>query len=171
MAIDLSLLDPQLANKIPQLIENCRDKGATYVPYFGLRTPQMQADLWRQSRSTQEVNQAIEKFLNAGAEFLASCFTQRPPVTGPWATSALPGYSWHNYGKAVDMYFEDPQTSQPNWDSPNYYLLQDEAANLGLNRAFFDRDQDPGHIQLPAIGMPFPPMMQIEAQMKAKFGT
>jgi hypothetical protein len=48
-----------------------------------------------------------------------ACFERAGPSDGPWATNALPGQSWHQYGEAVDCFLVDAQ-GHAVWESRNY---------------------------------------------------
>jgi hypothetical protein len=50
---------------------------------------------------------------------MVSCFEKAGPKSGNWATNALPGLSWHQYGLAVDCYLVDAG-GNPTWESPSY---------------------------------------------------
>jgi hypothetical protein len=74
-------------------------------PYDTLRSPFEQAKLWRQSRSTQQINAQIAEFTNAGADFLAHCLKSVGPQSGKPVTYAPPGLSWRQWGKSMDAFW------------------------------------------------------------------
>ena len=168
--IDFSLLDPQFSSLAQQLIANCAKRGVRMVPYFGLRTPLEQAKIWRQSRAGSEISNAITGFRNEGCDFLADCLEKAGPCNGPWATNALPGFSTHNYGWAMDCYWVDSETTQVHWSGEGYNVYQEEAKLLGLYQAFLDPTKDIGHVQLVPPTYNFGTNAEVDAKMKAKFG-
>lgn len=74
-------------------------------PNAGLRDPFEQAKLWRQSRSIEEILAAIDELRSVGAPFLAHCLESVGPQHGDPVTNAPPGYSWHQWGEAVDCFW------------------------------------------------------------------
>lgn len=102
MAIDLTELSPDFRSLLDRLIEECKAEGVEIRPYFGIRSPFEQARLWRQSRSLEEIQAKIAELQSAGAPFLAYCVESVGPQSGPPVTSMLPGFSWHQWGEAVD---------------------------------------------------------------------
>lgn len=131
------------------LINSCGSKGCEIVPYFGLRTLEEQAKLWRQSRSTSVINLQIQKLRDLKCDFLADVIINvGPQKTAQWATNAIPGLSWHNWGMAVDFYVKDPHTGQADWNASSYGILGKEAKALGLRWGGDFSKPDPGHVQI-----------------------
>lgn len=105
MAVSLDTLVPEFATLVSQLIEICANQGVEMRPYAALRDPFEQAKLWRQSRSREEIEAQIAKFENGGAAFLAHCLRSAGPQHGDRVTNTPPGYSWHQWGEAVDCFW------------------------------------------------------------------
>jgi len=76
--------------------------GHRLLVYYTLRTLDEQATLFRQSRSTAQINSKIDSLKDRGYDFLAEAFNRTKPCDGPWRTNAAPGETWHNYGEAID---------------------------------------------------------------------
>ncbi|NAS30672.1 hypothetical protein GTQ40_06790 [Flavobacteriaceae bacterium R38] len=114
----LESLEPDFKNKVIIVLEKCQQLGIEMVPYFGIRDPFIQAELWRQSRSTSEINAKIKFLEKKGAPFLAHCISSIGPKHGKWVTNAIPGLSWHQWGKAVDCYWRINRRAE--W-SPEYF--------------------------------------------------
>ena len=95
-------LEPAFVEALNALLADCAKSGAILHPYFGLRDPVTQAKLWRQSRLTSEIERKRRELVAAGATFLARCIDIAGPQNDPWATNALPGMSWHQWGFACD---------------------------------------------------------------------
>lgn len=98
-------LVPEFEETVQVVLDECSRQGFVMRPYCGLRTPYEQAKLWRQSRSTQEIQLQINKLKSHGCDFLAKCLEDVGPQYGPYITAALPGFSWHQWGEAVDCFW------------------------------------------------------------------
>ncbi|MEO5938977.1 MAG: D-alanyl-D-alanine carboxypeptidase family protein [Sphingomonas sp.] len=112
MPISLDGLDHDFRAKLGVCLAHCADRGAVMVPYFGIRTPIEQGALWRQSRSVQEVAARIAELHAKGAPYLAHAIDAAGPRHGPHVTNAVPGYSWHQWGEAMDCF--GWSTARPN---------------------------------------------------------
>ena len=145
--IDLTLLDPDFQRIVPTFIHTMVNKGYTIVPDSGLRSVQQQAILWRQSRPTSIINEQIECFHENGCDYLADVLDGVGYQNGKWATNALPGYSWHNWGQAIDCLIV-PGTRD------DYKIYADTAVSLGLTAGYYFTHQDMDHIQLNAHEIP-----------------
>jgi peptidoglycan LD-endopeptidase CwlK len=71
----LALVHPELARRVRMLSDKCEAAGISIRVTCGLRTYDEQQELWDQGRSDP----------------------------GQIVTNAMPGYSWHNFGLAVDI--------------------------------------------------------------------
>ncbi len=102
MPADLSLLRQPFRADYGNLLKDCASAGFTMRCFFTLRDPWIQARLWRQSRSGEEVRLGVAMLLEAGAPWLAKVLDGVGPSWGVWATNAVPGNSWHQWGEAGD---------------------------------------------------------------------
>lgn len=141
--IDITLLDPDFAIEVQQLMDSMKQKGYKIIPVSGLRSLHVQAMLWRQSRPYGKIKLQIDMFNDSGCPYLADILTNVGTQNGPWATNALPGYSWHNWGKAVDFMIT------PGGHS-DYKLLADTAVSLGMTAGYYFTTPDMDHIQYTA---------------------
>ena len=107
MSARLEDLLPEFRTKVEAALASLTAEGLVFRPYFTLRDPVTQARLWRQSRSGAVVRQTIGQLRDQRCDFIVACFERAGPSDGPWATNALPGQSWHQYGEAVDCFLED----------------------------------------------------------------
>lgn len=105
MSRDLNDLIPDFKTQVEQLLSACDSTGYPVRQFFTLRTPYEQGKLWRQSRSTEQVNRKINELRNSGANFLAHCIESVGPQNGIHVTNATPGFSWHQWGEAVDCFW------------------------------------------------------------------
>lgn len=105
MSRDLNLLQPAFREKVETMLSECTSGGITMTPYYTIRTPEQQAKLWRQSRTAVEIQQQIDWLRNHGAPYLASVIEEVGPQFGPKVTNAIPGLSWHQWGEALDCFW------------------------------------------------------------------
>jgi hypothetical protein len=103
--VALDDLDAGLRVRVTALLDQCRTDGVEMRPYMTLRTPLEQAKLWRQSRALEEIILKITELQAAGAAYLAGCLEAAGPQNGPHVTNAPPGFSWHQWGEAVDCFW------------------------------------------------------------------
>jgi peptidoglycan LD-endopeptidase CwlK len=167
-------LDPGFHDKLLLLEAACLDDGVTVRAYYGLRDPVEQGRLWRQSRSSADVEAAIDKLEQQGAPFLADCLAAAKSTTGPWATNALPGQSWHQFGEGMDYTWivngEVDWTVNLTDPKNGYATLIRNAPIVGLVSGVSFKDY--GHVQKRTGGSPMAygmTMIEIDAAMKAKF--
>lgn len=168
---DYNDLDPKLADGVREVVRRCKTDGYKLVPYFGLRTPWEQAKLYRQSRSTAEINSRVQELRSNGAPFLAEVLDSvGPQPSGPKVTNAPPGLSWHQWSEAVDSYWW--LNGQIEWfKTEGYKVYADHARALGLTAGFYWSDPDLGHVQLRSVSSPrktysFP---EIDDTMRERF--
>ena len=160
MAADLNLLDPALKNTMTQVLARCRAAGVEMRPNNGLRNPHDQAKLWRQSRSLEEIEAKLDEFESQGAPYLAACLKEVGPQHGEHVTNAAPGFSWHQWGQAVDCFWlvdgkaEWSSSKLINWKN-GYQVYAAEAKALGLfPGGYWKSFKDWPHIQLQIHGSP-----------------
>lgn len=160
MAADISLLESPFREKALELLETLKnERGFVYRPFYTLRTPLEQARLWRQSRASEEIKATIHNLRNLKADFLADCIERVGPQYGKWATNALPGYSWHQWGQAIDCF--KVKNGEADWRVESYAAYHAQAKKLGLYPAFVDWMKDAVHVQS------VPPHISV----KAKYNT
>ena len=155
----LDTLHPDFRAKVEQLLANLARQGFTLRPYCTVRDPFEQAKLWRQSRSSQQIKTMVARLRAQGAGRIAACIEEVGPRSGKPVTNAVPGYSWHQYGEAIDCFLLD-KDGHADWDSSalGYVAYAREATALGLRagRDFGDsphvqfRHHEPHHDNSPA---------------------
>jgi hypothetical protein len=150
------------------------------VPSQTVRTPEQQAKLWRQSRSLVEINQAIATLRNSGASYLAEVLDSVGPQHGDEVTKVLPGNSWHQWGEALDCFWE--VNGAAVWSTTKkvnglngYQVYAAEAKALGLTAGLlWTTFKDAPHVQLRADDNPRSSGMSwatIDETMRSRFGT
>ncbi len=164
--------------KVVQLLQNCAARGITMQPYFALRDPFTQARLWRQSRTTYEIQKKIKELNNQQAPFLAHCLESVGPQQGAHVTNAIPGLSWHQWGEAVDSVWV--VNKQAVWSTEQtvnglngYMIYADEARKIGLDAGFFwPKFKDSPHVQYRKAANPLGALslVAIDQEMKQRFG-
>ena len=150
MTIDLTLLDPTFMGKCQALLNGCASQNVIMVPTYGLRTLEAQAKLWRQSRSTAVVTAEIQSLRAIQCDYLADILQGvGPQPTAKWATDAIPGLSWHNWGQALDCMWQlDDGSFEEDGDTPGYHTYGQQAKSLGLRWGGDFSHEDYGHVQL-----------------------
>ena len=179
MAVNINDLVPKFRDKVEQLLKKCAQRGVVMRPYFTLRTPFEQAKLWIQSRSIEEIQEKIAEFKGAGADFLAFCLESVGPQHGDYVTNAPPGFSWHQWGEAVDCFWVVDKKAE--WSATKkvngvngYRVYAEEAKNLGLDAGgYWSSLKDWPHVQLRPVSNPGKvfSLKQINDEMKKRFGN
>lgn len=179
MAADLSLLVPGFSKSVETLLGKCRARGVEMRPYFTVRSPFEQAKLWRQSRATEEIVAKLAELKKAGAHFLLHCLDSVGPQAGRHVTNAPPGYSWHQWGEAVDCFWA--VAGRAEWSTQKkikgrngYRVYADEAKKLHLAAGgLWSSLKDWPHVQLRAASSPGELMtvVEIDAAMRERFGS
>lgn len=178
MLSDLNLLIPEFRTKIQELITLCNTAGIEMRPVSIIRSPFEQAKLWRQSRTGEEIKLKIKYLEKSGAVFLAHCLESVGPQSGKHSTNALPGFSWHQWGEAIDCMWVIDGRSE--WSLlkkvggiNGYRVYTDIAVNLGLiPGGLWKRIKDWPHVQFRCDASPGKVMslLEIDAEMKSRFG-
>ena len=178
MSRDLNDLIPEFKPKIEELLNLCEQSGYTMRQFFTLRTPFEQGILWRQSRSSEEVRQKISELRNSGADFLAHCIDSVGPQNGRHVTNAIPGFSWHQWGEAVDCFWlldgNAEWSTRKKVNGMNGYVnYADKARALGLSAGgFWTSFKDWPHVQMREASNPgrIFSLQEINQHMADRFG-
>lgn len=179
MAANLDLLIPDMRNKVDLLLASCMTRGVEMRPNCTLRDPFEQARLWRQSRSIYKINQYVKELTNSGAHFLAYCITSVGPQHGDPVTQCPPGYSWHQWGEALDCFWV--VNNNDEWSTlklingvNGYRVYAEEAEKLGLTAGgHWNSFKDWPHVQLrkSANASSVMSLREINDEMKSRFGA
>ncbi|MER8565985.1 DUF1906 domain-containing protein [Mesorhizobium sp. M0924] len=173
-------LDPDMEARTLLLIQECAKQGVKMVASGGVRTPQVQAKLWKQSRSATQIKAAVSSLRAQGAPFLADVLEQTSAPKGQHVTNALPGMSWHQWGEAVDCYWE--VNGKPEWDPDavhggvkGYHVYADlaETKQIGLNAGgHWSSFKDWPHVQFRKAAGPksLYTVKEIDKRMKDLYG-
>ncbi len=171
---DMSLLVPEMEDKVRALVEACAGRNLRIVPFYTLRGPAVQGKLWCQSRSSAEIEARKSMLAAAGAPTMASLIDPAMAYKGRWATNCLPGLSWHQWGEAADCMIEVGGVAV--WFSGLYTsVYADEANKAGLTAgALWAVSRDQVHVQLRSAPSPLTvgggsTWAEIEAKMLEKF--
>jgi peptidoglycan LD-endopeptidase CwlK len=179
MTPDLKLLTPEFNEKALKSISICKEHGIEMRPFCTIRDPFDQARLWRQSRTKEEIAVKINKLKKAGANFLLYCLESVGPQFGRHTTNALPGFSWHQWGEAIDcMWIVENKAEwsfqKKRGDLNGYRHYAEIAAGFGLTPGgIWKRFKDWPHVQLRAASSPAKIMtiVEINREMKKRFGS
>lgn len=176
MAADLSKLNPEFKDKVEKLLARCRQHGVEMRPNAGLRDPFEQGRLWRQSRSIEEIKKMIDTLEKQGAPFLAECIRSAGPQHGTHVTDALPGFSWHQWGEALDCFWVINGAAE--WSTKKmvngingYHVYADQAEVVRLTAGGHWKSlKDWAHVQLRGDGVhKIISLPQINDAMRRKF--
>ncbi|HEX4693105.1 M15 family metallopeptidase [Sphingomonas sp.] len=179
MPISLDGLDPAFRTKLETCLTHCGGRGTTMVPYFGIRTPVEQGGLWRQSRSTAEIAAKTAELKTLGAPFLAHCIDAAGPRHGPHVTNAAPGFSWHQWGEAMDCYWlvdgKAEWSTEIGGPDNGYRIYADQATKDGLTAGgYWLSLKDWPHVQKRVAASPASAglaIAEINAKMEAMYGS
>lgn len=170
-------LDPAFSNKVCKVLEACKAEGAEMRVYCTLRTPQEQAKLWRQSRSSEAIASKIAELRKAGAHYLADVLHSVGPQFGQPVTNAIPGLSWHQWGLAVDAFWvvdgRACWSTRQGGDDNGYRVWAREAQVQGLVAGgHWKRFKDWPHIQQPSNGvLAVYSLQEVDREMQQRFAT
>lgn len=171
MARDLTLLEDDFETQVGHLLAGLLRDGYHMRPFFTLRTPWEQARLWRQSRTTQEIHNVAAMLAREGAPFLREALVSVGPQMGRWATNALPGQSWHQWGEAVDCFVLEHGKAVWRRSHPGYQRYAERARELGLHSGYFWSRPDAVHVQKGEGKVrSLYTWAQIDEQMRRRFG-
>lgn len=166
-------LQPEFWAAYQRALELARNRGITMKPYCMERSIYEQARLWRQSRSTAEVQTRLRLLESKGAKFMAHVLNAVGPQAGAagrhvtWVT-----LGWHQFGEAVDAFWE--RNGKACWSTSTdgakngYKVFRECARAVGLNHLRGDYP----HIQL-RTGAPLNFMSYTEADelMQIRYGS
>jgi hypothetical protein len=166
----LNQLDPVFRERLTHLLDACEKEGYLFKPYVGMRDVFQQNRLWRRSRNPRQVQEMILALRNQNLGFLAYALeVVGPQRNGPWATNAIGGESWHQFGLAADVVRILP-SGKADWSDEPYRYLNKKAESFGLSTGLSFKDG--GHIQMPKESSPKRKysMATIELLMRERFG-
>lgn len=152
MSRDIEDLVPAFRGSVRQVLEACKAQGVIIVPTFTVRSPIEQAILYRQSRTMDVISKKIQFLHDQKADYLADVLRDVGPRNGNWATNALPGASWHQFGEGFDGAWKVGDTIE--WSTTKlingengYRLYAQKAEEFGLT-SLGPSIGDWAHIQL-----------------------
>ena len=172
MSRSLSLLDNAFKQKVQIVLGKVNSEATDYElrVFYTLRTPQEQARLWRQSRSIEQVREAVRMLKRSGANYLADVMVAVGPQNGRWATNALPGHSWHQWGLAVDCFVAAGGRAVWSANHIGYRRYAEIARDQGLEAGGFWPRKDAVHVQMNSERVSYRyDWAEVDRQMKARF--
>lgn len=136
---DWALVDLDFAETAKRGLAMAEARGAEMLVVCLLRSPAVQARLYRVSRSTAQIRAAGERLERLGYDFLARVLIDvGPQATSDEVTKALPGQSIHQIGKALDAYPVSGGKIVWTRDSPLWGIYHEGMADVGLVRLSFE---------------------------------
>jgi len=181
---DLNLLVPEFRDKYLEMKEKIKDDyGLVVVPYCTLRDPLQQAREWRSTRSSAVVKRKVSELRKKDCNFLADCVEFVGPQSSngrkSHVTYAIPGLSWHQWGEAVDSFWEVrpgvaawSSTKKYGYDHNAYRVMEAVAESMGM-RGLGSEFGDWPHIQLSQKGSPTKDgktLRDVDSEMENYFG-
>jgi peptidoglycan L-alanyl-D-glutamate endopeptidase CwlK len=116
--------------------------------------PKLAAAIRQMDALAPELDVQVTQGLRTWAEQDA-LYAEGRTTPGRIVTHARGGYSWHNYGLAVDLVPEDITTGSPDWDTthPAWARLVSIAESLGLvsGSEWHAAEKDTPHVQLTGV--------------------
>lgn len=98
----LDLLIPEFREKVETVLAELQAAGFELRPYCTIRDPFEQAIEWRKGVTSQQIAAACANLRSVGAPRIAKCIESVGAQRGRKVTNAMPGFSWHQFGEAVD---------------------------------------------------------------------
>jgi Fungal chitosanase of glycosyl hydrolase group 75/D-alanyl-D-alanine carboxypeptidase len=180
LSASLNDLVPEFRTKVDDLLAKCVARGVRMVPNETVRTPAQQAIYWRQSRSTSQINDKIDMLRSEGASYLAGVLDEVGPQHGDPVTQVLPGNSWHQWGEAIDCFWE--VDGEAEWSTTRkvngvngYRVYAEEADNMGLTAGLlWPHFKDAPHVQMREANNPKSSgksWTEIDQTMRDRFGS
>jgi peptidoglycan L-alanyl-D-glutamate endopeptidase CwlK len=165
----LTQLEAPFAAKVSTALAALAAAGQTFRPYFARRDPVTQGRLWRQSRSRSVVTAEIERLTDIGCGFMAGCIVRAGACDGPWATDAVPGLSWHQWGLAIDCVLLD--VGKPNWNAAAYSIYGEAGEKAGCywGGHFGDNDHLQDSIDASPLGV-LGTMLDLDSRLRTEWG-
>jgi hypothetical protein len=161
----LNKLGVDFRNILVDVLTTVKGQGFELVPYCTLRGPVKQAKLWCQSRHPSEIVAAAKIMEDEGAPNLSALLDVRVAMSGKWATNALPGKSWHQWGTAADCFVLE--NGKAIWDPAHAGYMAYAVAGIkaGLTAGAFFKQRDMDHLQMPKDGEPLLGWADVERAM------
>jgi hypothetical protein len=180
---DMSQLTCEFRAKAESLLSMCAARGLIMKPHSCVRTPWSQARLWRKSRTSLAVKRRIAELRAQDALFLASCIEDVGPQAGQigkHVTWVIPGYSWHNWGEAIDCHWMadgsiswsvSKTVATKNGRQNGYRVYADLASAMGLYSGGLEWGKDWPHVHLQGYGSPSKVMSlgEVDAEMRKRW--
>lgn len=172
MSRDFTLLVNPFEKEARRLLADLLREGVQMRAFFTQRIPWDQARLWRQSRTTQEIHLAAAMLAREGAPFLREVLLSVGPQEGRWATNALPGQSWHQWGEALDCFVLEHGKAVWRRTHPGYLRYAELARERGMHPGYFWSRPDAVHVQWRERRVrSLYTWAQINAEMLSRFGS
>lgn len=180
MPINYEKINPEFNIAVRNLLDACSAAGIEMRPIYAVRSPWEQARLWRQSRSSEEIQAKLKDLRASGGAWIADCIESVGPQSGRESTNALPGYSWHQWGEAVDCAWIVNKKAEWSTDKlfngvNGYKLYAEIAEGMGLThglRPGHKNEWDWVHVQFrPASVNAYYKTDEVIQEMKVRYGS
>lgn len=145
----LDALEESLQKKLSMLRDNCLKHGIYIRLARGFVNIFEHSELWRSCHTANQIDTAISKLQMDGCNFLAATMMHCNAYGHVPGIQRLPGFSWHNFGKAVDIELvaKDQKKIHHDLKDPLFCKFMDLLEEMGLSVNHHACDFDGFHIQ------------------------
>ena len=145
----LEWLDEGFKRKIELLREKCAEAGIGIRFKRGFVNVFEHAELWRSCHNSSEIDVAIAELQRKGCQFLAATMMHSHAMHLNQNLKRCPGFSWHNFGKAIDVEIVDRTGKKLHHDlrEPLFCMFMDIAEDCDLHMNHDACDFDGFHLQ------------------------
>jgi hypothetical protein len=120
VASEISLLIPDFRKQLIRALDAAKAQGLQIEVITTIITPLEQGSLWKQGRTRTDAELKVMALKDAKAPYLAECLQKSVPQGTNVETNLLPGYSWHQWGEAVQIVWVDG-SHKVVWDTSATY--------------------------------------------------
>jgi hypothetical protein len=103
----IDALNAPFADKFLNMRNDCMKRGIVVHPSLGFVNVFLHAEIWKQSRQDRAIDEAIAKLQHEDCPFLATVLMCASTVRSKYKADVLPGFCWHNWGRAADVKLMD----------------------------------------------------------------
>jgi len=168
----------EFRKKVNKVLAELKDKNLDFRLHEYERDPFKQAKYYRRGRNIVEITNGIRDLQKRNCNFLANCILQVGPQTGKKKiTWVYPGFSWHQWKEAADLYWFHKGKFVDKVDAKidgikGYELMAKIGQKNGLTAGYFWNQKDGPHLQYREKGVrKYYEDHQVDFEMEKKFGA
>lgn len=159
-------LDPSFMLSCISFINLCAARDIVIEPLVGEVSLKDQARFYKRCKSESAIEKILKLLRDKKCDFLADIIVDAPIDEEGWTTDNLPGYCWHNWGKALKFQVKDYDVIKM---TPHLRVVLD---SVGLLKSpnYLDKHTGTGYIQLEDHHVSYAhEMLHINDHFKKKF--